>query len=431
MPLMVSEFLRELTINIGIVWSYVWWLIIPALLFRLFIYFWLWYVQELTMQNMRWILLRIRVPREIMKTPKAMEQIFAAAHGTYSFGVQFYKKYWEGEVEKWTSFEIIGDAEGPRFYIRVLEEARTMIEAAIYAQYPDVEIEVAEDYVKKFPSILPNALYDIQGSDFILGAKNDGIPIRTYDYFESIAEEEKIDTIATLIEALSNHANDESTWIQILIRPIGNRTSNWVKEAEEYRDKIIGRKAEKKSSLKENLIAVFKNIFLVFFLKDPSDEKKGLQWPKDTEAVRPALGTLTENESAKVKAIDRKTSKLAFETIVRWVYIDRKETINLAKTRGIVAWARQFTDENLNVLRPNLATYTLVARQPFKKAKAYIKKRLIYDRYRYRRFSPKISIMNIEELATLYHFPSITVRAPMLGQIEAKKGAPPPTLPVE
>lgn len=430
MPSVLNAFLQELAVNVGIVWSYAWWFIIPALLFRPCMYFWLWYIRGLYVQNLRWVLLRVRVPHEILKTPKSMEQIFAGAHGTYSFGVKPYKKYWEGEVEKWTSFEIIGDAEGPRFYIRVLEEARALIESAIYAQYPDAEIEAAEDYVKKFPSVLPNTMYDLHGADFVLGAKNDGIPIRTYEYFESVAEEEKIDTIATLIEALSNHANDETTWIQIIIRPVGKATSHWIEEAEAFRDELIGRKAKQKPTVKDNLIAVFKNIFLVFLLKDPSDEKKGLKWPEEKNAEKPMLSTLTENESAKIKAIDRKTAKLAFETVIRWVYIDRKETINTAKTRGITAWARQFVDENLNALRPNLATYTLVVRQPFKKAKAYFKKRTLYDNYRYRRFGPQTSIMNTEELATLYHFPTITVRAPMLGHVDAKKGAPPPSLPV-
>ena len=162
--------------------------------------------------------------------------------------------------------------------------------------------------------------------------------------------------------------------------------------------------------------------------KDNSFNKK---WPEEKKPEKPALNTMTENETTRIKAIDRKTAKLAFETVVRWVYVDRKETLNTAKTRGITAWARQFADENLNFLRPYLPTYTAVAYQPFKKAKIYFKKRRVYERYRGRRFGPKFSILNTEELATLYHFPTITVRAPMLGQIDAKKGAPPPTLPVQ
>ena len=39
--------------------------------------------------------------------------------------------------------------------------------------------------------------------------------------------------------------------------------------------------------------------------------------------------------------------------------------------------------------------------------------------------------MNTEELATIYHFPSATVKTPMLGRVEAKKGTPPASLPVE
>ncbi len=424
-------FAQELIRNIALVWSYTWWLILPALLCPAFMYFWLWYIQAFYIKNTQWIVLRVRVPREIMKTPKSMEQVFAAAHATYSFGVRLYKKYWDGEVDLWSSFEIMADAQGPQFYIRIPISAHNMIEAAIYGQYPDAEIELTEDYIKKFPTVLPNDTYDLQGSDFLLGAKNDGLPIRTYEYFELKEEEEKIDTISTLMEALSHHVGDETTWIQFLIRPVGKETSDWVKKAEEYRDELIGRKAGKKPSWKDHLFAAFKNAFLVFFVKDPKDPDKGLQWPKETDEVKPLLSTLTEKESEKIKAIDRKTSKLAFETVIRWVYIDRKERLNPANTRGITAWARQFVDVNLNFLRPNLATYTLLNYQPFKKRKAYIKKRRLYDSYRGRYFPSKFSIMNTEELATLYHFPTITVQAPMLGRIEAKKGTPPASLPVQ
>jgi len=41
-------------------------------------------------------------------------------------------------------------------------------------------------------------------------------------------------------------------------------------------------------------------------------------------------------------------------------------------------------------------------------------------------------ILNSEELASLYHFPAkITALAPAITPIEAKKGGPPPGLPIE
>ena len=39
-------------------------------------------------------------------------------------------------------------------------------------------------------------------------------------------------------------------------------------------------------------------------------------------------------------------------------------------------------------------------------------------------------VLNAEELATIYHFPSEMVAAPMVERPKAKKGASPPNLPV-
>ncbi len=409
--------------NLWTIWSYIWWIVLPAFLVPTFWKMWLFYIRRSYLKSVPWVLLEIRVPQNVLKTPKAMEQVFAAAHATYSFGLRLYQKYWNGEVEMWTSFEIMADATGPHFYIKTIASSRQVIEAAIYAQYPDAEIEEAEDYVEKFPLILPNETYDLSGSEYTL-ITDDALPIRTYEYFEAINEDEKIDTISTLMEALSHHAGDETTWIHIMVRPTGSATSDWVEKAEEFRDKIIGRKAGSKPKLGDFFKAFFTNIIPIFIGQEA-------KWPEEKKEEKSALASLTPGEKEQIEAIDRKTSKLAFETVIRWVYIDRTERLDRARVGGIAAWAKQFVDEDLNGLRPNLKTLTFVNRAPFKKRKAYIKKRYIYEFARGRKFSGKTSIMNIEELATLYHLPSSTVKAPMLGRVEAKKGTPPASLPIE
>lgn len=430
MPLL-SVPLQEFLMNLDVVWSYAWWLVVPAILAPLFWRKWMWYVQSDYFSKLQWVLLEVRVPRDVLKTPKAMEQVFAAAHATYSFGVRRYNAWWEGEVEEWTSFELVADSAGPRFYIRCLTKVQKAIESAIYAQYPDAEITLAEDYTEKFPSVLPNETYDLQGGDFILVGDN-ALPIRTYEYFEAQVEEEKIDTIATLMEALSHHEGDETTWIQFLVRPVGARTSEWVKDAIKFREKIL-KQEEKKVTLWQHLTSFFKNAVLVFFIKPEKDKtiEQSLKWPEAEKKEPKRMLDLSPAEKEKMEAIDRKIAKVAFETVIRWVYIDRKDRLDTARTRGITAWARQFTDENLNGVRPYLPTYTVLARQPFKKRRIWFKKRRIYSNYLIRWFPSKFSIMNVEELATMYHFPTATVKAPGLARIEAKKGTPPGSLPVQ
>ena len=416
-------FLSHAASWLGPIWSRAWWFVLPFFLGPIFWNRWLFYINRLFMKNVSWTLLAVRVPQNVLKTPKAMEQVFAAAHGIYSFGFRLYDKYWNGAAQLSASFEIMADAEGPHFYIRVPSDARQMVEAAIYAQYPDAEVEEAQDYVERFPAVLPNDMYDIQGADYIL-AGDDAFPIRTYEYFDAVNEDEKMDTISTLMEALSHHAGDETTWIHVMVRPVAGGTSDWVKKAQATRDKIIGRTGDAKPTAGEHIWAYFTNFIPALMGKD-------LEWPEKKKGEKPALAPLTLSEKDKIEAIDRKTAKLAFETVIRWVYIDRKDRLDGSRTKGMAAWAKQFVDENTNGLRPNIATLTVANRQPFKKRKAYIKKRYIYEYARGRKFSGKTSILNTEELATLYHFPSATVKTPMLGRIEAKKGTPPASLPIE
>jgi hypothetical protein len=47
-----------------------------------------------------------------------------------------------------------------------------------------------------------------------------------------------------------------------------------------------------------------------------------------------------------------------------------------------------------------------------------------------RSFWDKGFVLNSEEIASIWHFPNIVVEAPMTPVVEAKKGTPPPELPV-
>ena len=55
----------------------------------------------------------------------------------------------------------------------------------------------------------------------------------------------------------------------------------------------------------------------------------------------------------------------------------------------------------------------------------------MYDMYKARWFpANQNSIMNTEELATIFHFPLVSVGAPMLRRVETRKGEPPAHLPI-
>ncbi len=101
--------------------------------------------------------------------------------------------------------------------------------------------------------------------------------------------------------------------------------------------------------------------------------------------------------------------------------------------RFAFGYMRQFNTQNMNDLRPNApfnsAGFTV--RGMFKKIRIKYKKRIMYERYTHiSQDHHHAPILNIEELATLYHFPITTVTTTELEKIESKKGAPPATLPI-
>lgn len=422
MPLSFQMVLISLAQEAWYVFSLTWWVIVPVLLAGIFWRLWMFHIRTAYVEGMKWSLLRIKTPQDNAKTPKAMEQIFTAVHGSYSFGVRPKDKYWKGVVENWHTFEIVGDATGVRFYIRTPEAFRNMVESAVYSHYPGTEIELVEDYIADLPVLLPNNTFDLFGTEFVL-ARDDGYPIKTYPDFDAQESEEKLDSISTIVEVLSKLKGNERIWLQLLIRPNDN---SWKKKADALRDKLAGRKEEKKLSVGEKAVEFLRNLVLAP-IRDP-------EWAEESKPEKPMLGTLTRGEQEIIKAIEDKQSKMGFDSVLRFLYVSEKAEFDPSNISSIMGALRQFNTLHLNGFKPNLDAMTItrgVFKNAFKKQRVYAKKRNIYDAYKFRDFPDEFSILNIEELATLYHFPSFIIESPGLQPIEFKRGAPPPNLPTQ
>ncbi len=396
----------------------------PLALGFIFWKFWVYHVFINYLRSIKWVLLEIKIPAIIEKTPKAMEQVFAATYGIYSFGFRFAQKYIEGHLrEDWISFELVGFAGGVHFYIRTPEGYRNLIEASVYAQYPDAEIHEAEDYKNLMPQTLPNKVYDIWGTDFHL-SKADAYPIQTYHYFEETQKEKRLDPIAALTEAMSKLKNDEAIWIQILVSPTGDE---WKKAGEVLRDKLIGRKKPTPKGFADRIWEFFRN-FSIATIEHPvwsSDEK-----PKD--GPNPLM-LLTQGERDVVEAIEKKISRLGFKANIRFLYIDKRDSFTRSNVGAVISTFQQYSTQNLNSFRPNVDTFTVIRGniKLFKDRRLWFRKRRMWEAYRRMFWPNKVSILNVEELATIFHFPSIMVEAPLLRRLGAKKGEPPAGLPVE
>lgn len=416
--------LEQLGWLLGIFWSVmgeVWWLVLPVVLFGIFSNLWLFYLRLVSLQKMSWSMLEIHIPREVLRTPKAMEQIFAALAAIWP-GVTFFEKWWAGKVVGWMSFEMVGVAHGVHFFIRTPSNYRNLIEAAVYAQYPEAEInEIPDDYTNLVPEVLPNQTYDLFGTNFSLG-RDDAYPIRTYQYFEDPEEERRLDPLAAVTEVMSRLKEGEMIWLQLLVQPT---TEDWKQKSDDVVNELAG---ENKSSKKNPIEALVD--FIVQLIKAPFVPPEfGSGEVKKSDAPKNLIMYLTPIKKDVIKAIEEKSSKLGFKTNIRFIYIDNRASFTRANVSAVVGAMQQFNTKHLNALRPDSKTFTVVTGL-FKERRSFVRKRRIFYYYKQRMFAPKSFIMNTEELATIFHFPASVVEAPRLGRLESKRGTPPSNLPI-
>ncbi|MFH1652541.1 MAG: hypothetical protein ABIE74_00635 [Pseudomonadota bacterium] len=363
--------------------------------------------------------MELRIPQDPGKSPKAMEQIFAALHGTLPSPIDWKDRFFKGEMVDWFSFEIVSIAGEPHFYVRTPEQYKKLVQSQIYAQYPDSEIiEVADedDYVNLLPPSLPDNDNDLWGVEMILSEK-DFYPIRTYPEFEEKSSGpdyvKRIDPLASLAEVISSLEAGEYIGVQLLIRPARD---TWVKNGQTEIDKLQG----KKPKAGEDILA--KTVFEIDKLIPGHVEVK-------KEEKKPEQTQLTSGKQEAIKAAEKKMSKLGYESGIRFMYAAPKETFHRPHVSGVVGAFKQFSLQTSNSFKLNKKTATS-AKWPFKKRREYGKKVIFLKKFKDRALPMIPFILNIEELATIYHLPDIGVKSPLLPRVEAKKGEPPLGLPI-
>jgi hypothetical protein len=143
---------------------------------------------------------------------------------------------------------------------------------------------------------------------------------------------------------------------------------------------------------------------------------------------------LRPKEKKQVEGIQNKISKLGFSTKLRFVYLAKKDILNKGKVvNGFVGFIKQFTDMDINQLKPDMDITATSTSYFFKSKRLNERKRKIMKRYKTRDLTAGRTpgIFNIEELATIWHFPlESAVKAPMIQKTPGKKAEAPMTLPI-
>ena len=144
---------------------------------------------------------------------------------------------------------------------------------------------------------------------------------------------------------------------------------------------------------------------------------------------------LSPKEKVRIEAIQTKAAKLGFEAKIRVIYMSRKEVMNRAKVvSGFVGYIKQFMSLNLNNLKPELSRIATRVAYFNKASRLNRLKRTLLAAYINRSSSigSDVGIFNIEELATLWHFPvEFMAKFSMLQKAPGRKADAPPTLPLD
>ncbi len=404
------------------------WLWLPFLLVIVFFESWMYYIQRLYWQKLEWIILEVKPPREIEKTPKNMEQIFAGLWGSFGNVSTKYQKYVQGMLQDYFSFEIVGLNGEIHFYLRLLKKYRNLVEAQIYSQYPQAEIKEVEDYVSQIPPDVPNKKWNLWGCRLKLD-RDSAYPLRTYVHLIDLTKSDQpfLDPLASLMEFMGKLKYGEQIWIQLVFRPIAD---DWRVKARAVADKLLGKKGALKGGVIKTEIRTWRESIQNVTHEFLADKSLTSKTEIKKEEPPSLMMFLSPGEKDIIIGIEEKASKKGYEAKIQWAYIAPRDIYSSGCISAVMGIFNQFANLNMNTLKPDQHTMTRAFYAFAKMRKAY-KQRVLMRLLRRRSFWEHGYILNIEELATLYHFPTIGVMAPMTPYVPVKKGGPPVGLPTE
>ncbi len=391
---------------------------------------WVWYIQALFLSSRNPILLEVKMPRDIMKSPRAME-LALTGFSMSSGETTFIHRGWKGQVRTYFSLEIASFGGEIHFYIWCWKNYRAAVEMALYAQYPEIELVEVEDYASKFqydPDLHAAFATDFRRETHVdhsvkNGSRNaDAYPIRTYIDFEldkDPKEEFRVDPLAQVVEYFGALKPSEQAWVQIVFRKAGNYDGtlfpkNMESEWEEAVHTEVNRTRFKATSRPHDPDGH----------GDSHEEDDRASFPHPSEAQKEQL-----------VAMERNFGKFPFEVGMRGIYLSTSGLHGPSYSGLRYMWRPFNNPQYRSALKPKRWTndfdYPWQDINGFRNA---LTTRRFIDAFRRRSFfnSPwktPTFIMTNEELATIWHPPSRTIQTPGLERIPATKASAPSNLP--
>lgn len=342
-------------------------------------------INRLKVLNVDSVLLMLEIPRTNDKKELAAEQLFASLHGILRDEIELKNS---GGVQEHLAFEIVSTGGQIRFYVWTPKVLQSFVEGQIYAQYPSVQIyRVKEDYVDKAKN------HPVIYTSELALTENEALPIKTFENFE-------VDPLAGITGTLAklNPDKSEELWIQILTRPIPD---DWHKETT---DKWVEK------------IKTGHNGFRLL----------GIDWtwlvtaigalfrPPEGGVAAPVKVELSERARTQVEKAEEKATKLGYEVKIRLVYLGSDQMDAKLNMQALVGTFKQYNSTNLNGFKTIGGTFDKSALEAYGK----------------RQFSSRGFILNISELASVYHLPHTSVETPNIVWATSKTAEPPAQLPL-
>ena len=255
--------------------------------------------------------------------------------------------------------EIIAKSGEVRFYAAAPENLVPVIRQAISSTYKSAKVEEVPDHNLFDPQIKPESVIGTE-----LALKEDyAYPIATY-------LDSKQDIMKALLGALSELKGEDGAGIQVLLRPAGK---DWTKNAQAVAKKIAGK--DDGNFLKELLLGFFKS-------------------PESKDGNPAAKKELTNLEKGLIESIEKKIMHPGFEVLIRVV----TSTTDIQRSRDI--------QNNIS------AAFALTNAPKSNSFKVSAAKKIgkFVDDFNLRIFpaNAKRSILNTNEMATIFHLPDET-----------------------
>lgn len=281
------------------------------------------------------------------------------------------------------------------FYLAVPRKFRESIEKKVHSFFPNASVEKVTDY-----TIFSPGSYSAAAT---LGLKNKpALPVKTYEAMD-------VDPLNEISNALSKLANEkEGAAFQLIIRPTGH---GWRK---------MGRSLAHKMQQGKQLKDVYHGSVVKEIGKGVGKELLGALNKSEKDKLTPTGEKqpvqLTPEEQELIKSIETKSSKAGFKVNIRLLASaesqDRAEDI-LAHLENAFS---QFENSDIN---------------HFVVKKRTKNKKIFFD-YIFRNFQENDSmILNIEEIASIYHFPVSTTETPKIKWLKSGSAPPPVNIPTE